>query len=247
MTTMVATRQTFMFNPYQARVPKHLHNGGEWVDTPLGLLKDFKERWGDVPRRAPVLLKIAAPRGKMPNEERLNMELQALYYYTADKVHYDISEELRHGGKKHPVAKPDWDVNSAPDDGPQDIIAVLDAAVHRMKTRAPTRLYRGMSVPKDFEWHPGDLVTDKCFVSMTDSPEIAQEFADLRAGAVSWLSGQEARPPIEGDPVVVEVMVPVNTFMAPGSQGVQEWILPRDTVFRVIEADKERALMEVVS
>lgn len=248
MTALLKPRVAeYMFNPAQARVPKHMGDkSGEWVDTPGKIVSDFLDRWGQSILSGPPPLKLAAPRGKQPNSDRMDMEFQALMYTTDDRVHYELNEGLRHASEPIPVTKPDWDENSAPEQGPQDLLPILDSAVRRHKTTKPCLLWRGLAVPDGFEWHPGDWVTDKAFVSLSASKDVATEFAFMRCGFPTPLSAEAVRPPVEGTPMVVGVALPKGTFLAPGSPGIDEWILPRDTVFRVVDVREGYALMEVV-
>lgn len=263
-----AFAETYMFNPLQARVPAHVsEHGGEWIDTGRGLLKDFLDRWDKVPPDAPVVMQTTAPKPPrrtdphwvekvqaQENLDQLAIEGQAIGYYTADQVHYQLSEELRHTDEEIPVTLPKWDPSQGPDPTGESIVSILDSAIHRFKAAKPARLFRGLAVPPGFEWHPGDLVTDKSYVSLTDEPQLAAEFALLRSGLPSSLSGQETRPPIQGQPAIVEVAVPKGTNLAPGSPSVFEWILPRNTVFKVIAVEEttspvgpvKQVLMEVV-
>jgi hypothetical protein len=155
-------------------------------------------------------------------QERLNDQLHDLsvdaqvslrHYHTEYTA---VNTNLREGGIVSDTVK---DVDEAFKEAP--------------KLKEPTAVYRGLRSSEFFgSLKPGDVVTDKGFVSTTADPDTARNYASQLAGRLFRTGVPQA--------TIVRIKLPKGTRYLPGAPGHTELVLNRGSRFRVIGSGKDR-------
>lgn len=144
-----------------------------------------------------------------------------------------INPFLRTG--KH-TKQASWPSEETPD-GLRAKTKALDDAIAKSQTKQNIVVYRGVSTKFLGDAKPGDTITDKGFVSTSQTPHVA--------GSGAWMHAH-------GGAHVVEIRVPAGAHAASINQlddhihAVQgEVLLPRDSVFRVVSTG-DHPVLELV-
>lgn len=211
MTKVVGEGGLLKFNPLH--VPAGSSTGGQFAPgAGDGLTRDAK---GNIvmPNRAP-------PSGELQDlanaqyDKLSEDELAALFKYTGTG-YIPINRTLRGAELQHPYT---WDI--------KDAIQKLDSVVDKASLPKELTVYRGVRDVHLNGIKPGDLITDKGFISTSTEMGVAFGFG-TRTGDV----------PHTG---LFKIQLPTGSHaaLATGFSTEQEVILPRDSVYRVTNVEK---------
>lgn len=148
-----------------------------------------------------------------------------------------INKDLRASPSVH-------DIRADEDDEVLDI----DAMMSKHKTTSPAVLYRGFTTsPQTLsQLTPGQVFGDHAFVSTASDPEWAKEFALLRAFGES--PDKDTLPMVTahgGKPVIMKIDAPAGSHMIIGESDISEYVLPRDSHFKVDSVSADGSLINV--
>lgn len=109
----------------------------------------------------------------------------------------------------------------------------LDSAIKKHEVKYDTTVYRGIALSPGIDLTPGGTLTDVAYTSTTSDREMAQKFAELRTtGQAEGLNDFMVNA-LGGEPVVMEIKVPAGAHMMPGDDSVDEFVLPRNSKFKI--------------
>lgn len=129
-----------------------------------------------------------------------------------------------------------------------DEVLDIDAMMSKHKTTSPAVLYRGFTTsPQTLsQLTPGQVFGDHAFVSTASDPEWAKEFALLRAFGES--PDKDTLPMVTahgGKPVIMKIDAPAGSHMIIGESDISEYVLPRDSHFKVDSVSADGSLINV--
>lgn len=173
---------------------------------------------------------------------------------TGAKTMYDLPDAQSSAVNKYIGGETERAINDGlrgiggpPDTKTKRQIATMDKAVQATHLSAPTTLYRGIALrPPGFTFKAGDTFTDSGFTSVSTSPDMAKEFADLAATGKSKIMDAETMGDMTGHtggtPAVMHLNLPAGQPMGPGDASVGEFILPRGTQYKVTSVNPDGSL-----
>lgn len=261
-------RTALSFSPPQARAPKGTRVGGQWVDTPgdaLEGLETYAMYQADPSRNTPPdfdpfeddTYHRTHDRDSDKTQVMHNQYVKAESAYLSDTGHAEIADALRSGNISPPRGGATYGDAGYFDPHREDganvnmfthevdvlgdgsgVVHALDGEMTENWLTQPATLYRGMTVndPSDFE--PGTRWYEAGYTSTTYSPDLAMEFAKMRAGQPSVFdNAPDVLRDAErtGKPVLFRIIVPSGTRFVPGAESVGEIILDRGGHFEVVE------------
>lgn len=198
---------------------------------PVGEDKFFKARIGptedDVPNPEHLERHLAPeiPSTDQPWGSRYNVNWQAgdrnMVGYTT-KGNGAIEASLRRGEQPEP---------------PMDVGRV-DSVIASRHLKQPTLLYRGIAITPELDKKlvPGAEFSDKSYTSTTTAPQWADEFADFRVtGKAPWKNKDIESKPLGGKPGRLVLHAPAGQEIGPGEPALAEYVLPRDSRYRVTQ------------
>ena len=131
-----------------------------------------------------------------------------------------------------------------------DQISMLDFQAAHTKITKPAVLYRGFTAPQEMldQLAPGQEFEDHAFVSTAFHPKFAAYFALLRA--YGYVPGPEENnfPVVRshgGKPTIMKINVPAGSGMFQGERDISEYVLPRNSKFRVTDVSHDGSLITV--
>jgi len=130
-----------------------------------------------------------------------------------------------------------------------DNISKIDEAIAGSSLGGKTTLYRGLTADPDTlsKLTPGAEFSDSAFVSTTYNPATAARFAVARAFGKTSAASVADVPALGGKPVVMRITVPKGGHAVLGSQAVNEYVLPRDSKFKVTSVSEDGSLIDVTA
>jgi hypothetical protein len=173
---------------------------------------------------------------------------------TGAKTMYDLPDAQASAVNKYIGGETERAINDGlrgiggpPDAKTKRQIATMDKAVQATHLSAPTTLYRGIALrPPGFTFKAGDTFTDSGFTSVSTSPDMAKEFADLAATGKSKIMDAETMGDmtghIGGTPAVMHFNLPAGHPMGPGDASVGEFILPRGRQYKVTSVNPDGSM-----
>lgn len=115
-------------------------------------------------------------------------------------------------------------------------VTYADNVIASRHLTQPTILYRGIALTPELEakLKPGAVFTDRSYTSTSTAPQWADEFADFRVtGTAPWANKEMLATPVAGKPARIVIHAPAGQEIGPGEPGLAEYVLPRDSRFRV--------------
>jgi hypothetical protein len=137
-----------------------------------------------------------------------------------------IEAALRHGEEPAPPMHP----------------GLVDQVIAKRHLTQDTTLYRGIGLSPELKAKmvPGATFRDSAYTSTTTAPQWADEFANFRiTGTAPWASkdmGGEPHP--EQEPARMVLHARKGQEIGPGEPGLAEYVLPRDSGYRVTSVDR---------
>lgn len=129
---------------------------------------------------------------------------------------------------------------------PSKQVEMLDENVSQTVLSKPAVVYRGFTAPQSAldQLVPGQEFDDHAYVSTSFTAKWAASFALLRAyGYDEDISSNVTAH--GGKPVIMKINVPVGGHMFQGEKDIGEYVLPRNTKFRVTDVSHDGSLITV--
>lgn len=228
-----------------SHLPAGLYNEKDVRESPAESVEDALQRMSAISAKLPVTRNVTY-HGRQPFDllnGRHNSQLAtAINSYISAGDNKIINSTLRSHKPGEPFPAGFYFGPSL-----QRRIELLDREAARDVITQPVTLYRGMAASANImkQLVPGQVFDDHAYVSVTTNPEWAAIFSVARVyGQVPDLPF----PPIDangGNPVMMKVNVPAGAHMFMGESDIGEYVLPRESKFKVTDVSEDGRLITV--